>query len=65
LFGTPNGLLVCDTQFIDGTWRAVYETPSGRQYVVDDKGAPVNGVLFIPREDQRFAFFAPPDLPDG
>jgi hypothetical protein len=42
---------VADTVFTDGVWRAVYEQPDGRQYVIDDDGEPVFGIWFIPRDD--------------
>ena len=42
---------VADTVFTDGHWRAVYEQPDGRQYVIDDDGEPVFSVRFIPRDE--------------
>jgi hypothetical protein len=39
---------VCQTEFVDGSMRPVYETPEHRQYVLDDDGEPVYGVWFIP-----------------
>jgi hypothetical protein len=31
---------VADVEFADGVWRAVYQEPSGRQYVIDASGEP-------------------------
>jgi hypothetical protein len=42
---------VADTEFVDGVWRPVYETPEGRQYVIDPDGEEVFGVWYIPREE--------------
>ena len=42
---------VCDTEFTDGVWRPVYETPSGRQYVIDAEGEPVFGLWWMPHEE--------------
>jgi len=50
---------IFDTQFIDGTWHAVYETPSGRQYIIYDECKPVFGIWLIPREKG----FGTEDLP--
>jgi hypothetical protein len=35
----------------DGVWRAVYQDPRGRQYVIDTAGEPVYGVWFIPVDE--------------
>jgi hypothetical protein len=40
-------------EFTDGVWRAVYQEPGGRQYVIDATGAPVFGVWFIPQDQPR------------
>jgi hypothetical protein len=42
---------ICNTEFTDGAWRPVYETPSGRQYIIDEEGEQVFGVWFVPREE--------------
>jgi hypothetical protein len=42
---------VATTEFVDGVWREVWETPDGRQYVVDDDGEFVFGVWHLPHED--------------
>ncbi len=47
---------ICDTKLTDGVWRPVYETPEGRQYVVDDNVKPVFGVWYIPREERDATF---------
>jgi hypothetical protein len=41
---------ICRTLFTDGAWRAVYESPGDRQYVIDDDGQGVYGVWYFPRE---------------
>jgi hypothetical protein len=40
---------IANIAFTDGFWRAVYEQPHGRQYVIDDEGEPAFGVWFIMR----------------
>jgi PBCV-specific basic adaptor domain len=42
---------VASTEFAGGAMRPVYQTPEGRQYVIDDNGQRVYGVWYWPRED--------------
>ena len=42
---------VADICLDDDCTRAVFEQPNGRQYVLDDEGAPMFGVWFIPPDD--------------
>jgi len=44
---------VATTEFVDGVWREVWETPDGRQYVVDDDGELVFSVWFMPGDISR------------
>jgi hypothetical protein len=37
--------------FTDGAKRPVYEAADGRQYVVDDEGRRVEGVLLVPADE--------------
>ena len=50
MFILPDNV-VAWSEFTDGVLRAVYEEPSGRQYVIDNDGERVYGVWFIPREE--------------
>jgi hypothetical protein len=44
---------VADVEFTDGVWRAVYQQPDGRQYVIDGGGEPVFSVWFIPPDEPQ------------
>jgi hypothetical protein len=44
---------VANTEFVDGVTRPVFETPDGRQYVVDDDGELVFGVWYMPGDISR------------
>jgi hypothetical protein len=41
---------IAHIEFTTGKVRPVYETPDGRQYVIDDRDKVVYGVRFIPPE---------------
>ena len=41
---------LADVDFVDGIRRPVSETPTGRQYVVDDDGQRLYGVWFLPSD---------------
>lgn len=43
--------VVAHIWFTDGVKRAVYQEPSGRQYVLDGDGEKVHGVWYIPPEE--------------
>jgi hypothetical protein len=44
---------VASTEFLGGAMRPVFQTPEGRQYVVDDDGKRVYGVWFILEDADR------------
>jgi len=50
---------VAYARFTDGTQRAVYGLPDGRQYVEDDDGCRVVGYWYIPCEDWERLFAEP------
>jgi hypothetical protein len=42
---------IADVECTDGVWRAVYQDPRGRQYVLEASGEPVFGVWYIPPDE--------------
>jgi hypothetical protein len=44
---------VANCEFVDGVTRTVFETPDGRQNVVDDDGEFVFGVWYMPGDISR------------
>jgi hypothetical protein len=56
---------VADARLTDGTQRAVYELPDGRQLVEDDDGCRVVGYWYIAREEWDAMFSEEPIVVDA